>query len=299
MKIAVTTIAKNEENFAERWAQSAIDADVRFVFDTGSSDRTVDNLEKLGVDVVSHYYSDFRFDRARNDGLRLIPDDVDYVITLDMDEVLQPGWREALESAPEADQYTYDYHWSNEVYFHGNRCFRRRGFYWKHPVHEVIVPDGFEPKVEFGGFSIVHLPDASKSRSSYLPLLELAVKESPSDDRLAHYFARELYFTGNWDRAREEFVRHLSMSSWSAERAQSYRYLARMDYDPERWILRAISETPNRREPWIDLISYFKSLSLPVESLVARALTIRSRPVDYMTEASAWDDDFVRSLNES
>lgn len=296
MRVAVTTIAKNEEAFAERWAESAKDADYRFVLDTGSSDRTVSRLGGLGVDVVSHYYPDFRFDRARNDGLRFIPDDIDYVITLDMDEVLQPGWREALESAPVADQYTYNYYWSEEVFFHGNRCFRRHGFYWKHPVHEVIVPDGFEPKVAFGGFTIVHHPDDTKSRSSYLSLLEMAVKESPNDDRLAHYFARELYFTGNWERARIEFVRHISIASWAPEKAQSYRYLAKMDYEPERWILKAIAETPDRREPWVDLIRLYKKAGLPVDTLISRTLAITKRPVDYMTEAQVWDDELVRDL---
>jgi glycosyltransferase involved in cell wall biosynthesis len=297
MKIAVTTIAKNEEAHAERWVESARDADCLFVCDTGSSDNTVECLRDSGVEVKEIDINPWRFDYARNLALTLTPP-VDYVITLDMDEVLLPGWREALESAPEADQYTYDYQWSDEVFFRGNRCFRRNGFYWKHPVHEVVAPiySNLTTTVEYGGFSIVHLPDASKPRSQYLPLLALGVKESPDDDRLAHYYGRELYFTGDWDKAREELVRHIEISKWPAERAQSYRYLAKMDSFPERWLLRAIAESPDRREPWIDLIHLYKSHGLPVDSLVARALTIQERPVDYMSEATAWDDTYVKGL---
>ena len=33
-----------------------------------------------------------------------------------------------------------------------------------------------------------HYPDSKKSRSSYLPLLELSVEEDPTDDRNMHYF---------------------------------------------------------------------------------------------------------------
>ena len=48
---------------------------------------------------------------------------------------------------------------------------------------------------------------------------------------------------------REEFVRHLALPTavWAAERAQSYRYLAKMDTFPERWLLKAASEDPGRR----------------------------------------------------
>ena len=35
MKIAVYTIALNEEQFVYRWSDSAIEADYRFILDTG------------------------------------------------------------------------------------------------------------------------------------------------------------------------------------------------------------------------------------------------------------------------
>ena len=39
--------------------------------------------------------------------------------------------------------------------------------------------------------TVNHYPDNSKSRSSYLPLLELSVKENPNNDRNMHYLGRE------------------------------------------------------------------------------------------------------------
>ena len=47
---------------------------------------------------------------------------------------------------------------------------------------------------EDGGFEIHHHADDSKPRSQYLPLLEQAARESPHDDRIAHYYARELIY---------------------------------------------------------------------------------------------------------
>ena len=44
MKIAVYTIALNEEKFVERWAESCKDADYRLILDNGSTDGTFDAL---------------------------------------------------------------------------------------------------------------------------------------------------------------------------------------------------------------------------------------------------------------
>jgi hypothetical protein len=297
MKIAVTTIAKDEEKHVERWAASSVDADYRLVLDTGSRDSTMERLRDSGVFVTSRDVTPWRFDTARNIALDLLPRDIDFVISLDMDEVLHPGWRDALENAGRADQYMYHYWWSPEVYFYADHCHRREHFRWKHPVHETLINDLPEPTIGFAGFTIEHLPDAAKPRTQYLDLLRMAVGESPNDDRMAHYYGRELYFRGDWEAARRELMRHLTISSWPSERAQSFQYLAEMDYFPERWILRAIAENPNRREPWIQLIHHYRKEGRPVDSLVARVLTITERPVDYMVEAKAWNDDYVRSLN--
>ena len=51
MKICVYAISKNEEKFVKRWYESMKEADEIFVLDTGSSDNTVDELRKLGVNV--------------------------------------------------------------------------------------------------------------------------------------------------------------------------------------------------------------------------------------------------------
>ena len=44
-----------------------------------------------------------------------------------------------------------------------------------------------------------HYPDSSKSRSSYLPLLELSVKEDSDNDRNMHYLGREYMYYKRWN----------------------------------------------------------------------------------------------------
>src|SRR4051812_29184990 len=98
MRIGVYSVALNESQFVERWATSAADADYLFVADTGSSDETVALLEQHGVHTAPIRVRPWRFDDARNAALSLLPDDLDIVMSLDMDEILTPGWRAKLEA---------------------------------------------------------------------------------------------------------------------------------------------------------------------------------------------------------
>jgi glycosyltransferase involved in cell wall biosynthesis len=93
LKVAVYAIALNEAVHVDRWASSAIDADYRVVADTGSTDDTVERLEKAGVTVHNIAIRPWRLDDARNAALALVPADADVCVTMDTDEFLEPGWR--------------------------------------------------------------------------------------------------------------------------------------------------------------------------------------------------------------
>ena len=248
MKIAVYTIAKDEEQFVERWAESCKDADFRFILDTGSSDRTADIARSLGVVVTHATFDPWRFDNARNLALAALPQDIDLCIALDMDEVLQPGWREALETtAATRPRYKYVWSWNDDgsegLVYGGDKIHARHGYTWKHPVHEVLKPTDTEVQGWVNGLEIHHHPDHTKSRSQYLPLLKLAVEEDPRDDRNQFYLAREYYFAGEYGLAQYHFNRHLELSAWHPERAASYRYIAKMRPDAAEFHLyKAIAE---------------------------------------------------------
>jgi Glycosyltransferases involved in cell wall biogenesis len=141
MKIAVYTIAKNEEQFVERWAESCKEADYRIILDTGSDDRTVELAEKAGVIVGTKIIDPWRFDYARNAALEVVPEDADYCIALDMDEILIPGWREEMEKATATrPRYEYTWSWNPDgspgLVYSGDKIHARHGYFWKHPVHE-------------------------------------------------------------------------------------------------------------------------------------------------------------------
>ena len=239
MKVCVYAICKNESQFVDRFMDSMSEADYVCVLDTGSSDDTVERLRARGAIVGETVVSPWRFDTARNESLGLIPADADICCAIDLDEQFHPGWRAALERAwqPDATRARYRYTWSfrpdgseGMVFWadkiHKNGCYR-----WASPVHETLAytGEGAERFVDAAGVQLDHHPDETKSRGQYLPLLELAVREDPQNDRNCHYLGREYMFRGEWQKAIETLARHLTLPSavWTDERCASMRYIAR------------------------------------------------------------------------
>jgi glycosyltransferase involved in cell wall biosynthesis len=225
MKIAIYTIAKNEEQFVERWYNCSKQADYHIIADTGSTDNTVKLAKKLGIKVTQILVEPFRFDDARNASLAIVPADVDYCIALDMDEVLQPGWYEELEKAFSEGitrpQYRFITSWNaddtpnNE--FSGFRIHARKGVRWKYPIHEVPeFYDGKESKKLYN-FEIHHRPDQNKSRGQYLSMLQIAAKEMPEDSRMRFYLGREYYFYRMYKEAVPHLLKAFELNWWEKE----------------------------------------------------------------------------------
>lgn len=288
--------------------QSVKEADGVFVLDTGSTDDSVQILRSLGATVETEVFSPFRFDLARNKSLALAGD-ADIYICLDLDEVLEPDWRAALERAvkenPHANHFTYRYVWSKNpdgsdgVVFWAEKI-HKKGFHWRAPVHEVLAPNTGVQNVPASvyGLQVTHYPDNTKSRASYLPLLELAAKEAPTDDRTAHYLGREYMFQKRYKEAIRELNRHLSLPSavWKDERAASMRYISACysalgeKGEATAWALRAVAESPDTREPYLRLARAFYESGNFAGLLYActTALSITNRKLSYITEPDAW-----------
>lgn len=300
MKIAVYCIALNEEKFVESWYNSAKDADYLVIADTGSTDGTVEKAKELGISVYNVGIKPWRFDTARNVAVSLIPVDADYCIALDMDEVLTPGWREHLERVTPGvtrPRYKYTWNWKEDgtpgLQYAGDKIHTRAGYMWRHPVHEVMYGDRIEEVQGWVDLEIHHHADNTKPRSSYLPLLAQSVKEEPNNDRNAFYYGRELFFYGMHEDAQKELKRYLTISTWNAERSWAMRYLSKMEFDFDtkvQWLKQAISESPERREPYVDLaeLYYINNMWQECFDVSIAAIAIREKPLEYLCEDYAW-----------
>lgn len=308
MKVYVYAICKNESKFARRWMESMSEADAVYVLDTGSEDDTVQLLREAGAIVEIQEFSPWRFDRARNRSLEMVPEDADVCVCTDLDELFHPGWRALLEAAwePGTTRAAYRYTWnfnpdgSEGFVFWLNNMHARHGFRWTHPVHEVLErTDGAATKqICIEGIQLDHHADDTKPRSQYLPLLEMSVAECPDDDRNMHYLGREYYFYRRWEDAIRTLEHHLSMPSatWADERCASMRYIARCQNalgrkdEAKRWLWRAIGEAPHLREPYLDMakLLYAEKDWDGLVHMCRTALRIEERPKTYICEAESW-----------
>ena len=235
MKIAVYTIALNEEKHVERWYESAKDADYLLIADTGSTDKTIKIAKKLGINVVNISVNPFRFDDARNAALASLPDDIDYCVSMDMDETLSEGWREHLEKMT-ADRITYIFNITfrdidetvPESQMINNRIHKRHGFRWKYLMHEAIIPSRTKRITEefCKGLEVSHHPDQDKPRDQYNQMIEDAYEEYKIP-RYASYHGLQLYTFERFDEAKKVFKEIIKYKQTNkVEKASAKRYIS-------------------------------------------------------------------------
>lgn len=318
-KVCVYAISKNEEKFVSRWVESMKEADEIYVLDTGSTDKTRKQLKKLGVNVKKKIIKPWRFDVARNESLKLLPEDTDICVCTDLDEVFEKGWRKKLENIWDENttRLAYNYNWSLDknnnpkVNFYIEKIHNRHDYTWTHPVHEVLTYIGKdkENKKITDDITVNHYPDDQKSRSSYLSLLELSVKEDPEDDRNLHYLGREYMYYGKWNESIDTLIKHLSLPKavWKDERCASMRFIARCYQNLKRieearmWLDKAIKEAPYLRDPYIEraLLEYQLNNWKDVEVFCLKALKIKEHQKTYINEIFSWNNTVYDLLSLS
>ncbi|MCI9084487.1 MAG: glycosyltransferase, partial [Bacilli bacterium] len=287
---------------------SVSEADAVYVLDTGSTDDTVKKLKNKNAHVVVKEILPWRFDVARNESLKLVPKDADICICMDLDEVIEPGWREKLEKIwnDNTTRLRYNYNWSFDSYgnpavnFYIEKMHKRDGYKWVHPVHEILEYDGVENAITTDEITVNHYPDSTKSRGSYLPLLELSVKEAPLDDRNMHYLGREYMYYGKYNECIDTLIKHLKLqtATWKDERSASMRFIARCylnlnrPKEAEMWFKEAIKEASYLRESYVELAQLYCDNKRYQEAyeLLTQAFLIKEKPPIYINEAFAWND---------
>ena len=308
-KLAVYAITKNEEKNVKEWYESMKEADEIVVLDTGSSDKTIKYLKECPkIKVYEKIIKPWRFDEARNISLSYVSLDTDICVCTDLDERFEKGWvkKEKESWSAGVTRGRYLYNWSFDKYgkpgtvFYLNKMHSRFGYIWHHPVHEVLKCLIKEKEILIPDIVLNHYQDFSKSRTSYLPLLELSVKEDPSDDRNMHYLGREYMYYKEYDKAIDTLHKHLALPSaiWKDERCASMRYMAFCYYgkgfveEAIMWYKKAILEAPYLREPYFDLGYLYYTIKdyINAEYYLKKALKIEKKSYTYINEEKAWNE---------
>ena len=313
IRTCVYAIALNEIKHVDKFMEASKEADLILVCDTGSTDGTAERLRELGATVYTVTQRPWRFDIPRNTALSLIPSNIDMCLSIDLDEYLQPGWSDAMDRVWQAnggriDRIAYDYIWNwnadgtPATRFFADKMHHRRNYRWRHPCHETLYyeGDGQEIRVSIPEVQLHHHADNAKSRGQYLPLLKMAVDEDPENDRMSHYYGRELMFYGQDQAAIVELQRHLTLprAGWLEERCASMRFIARcyhrMGNYPEayKWAVKATLEWPHSREPWLELarVTYDRDWATCYWA-VAKCLSIQERSGSYISDGACWGQE--------
>lgn len=305
MKIAVYTIALNEEKNVEQWYESAKDADYLLIADTGSTDKTVRLAKKLGINVIKISIKPWRFDDARNAALAALPDDIDMCVSLDMDEVLAPGWREKLEGMDEdVTQVSYKYTWSwrdpqsrtqPQVIYIANKVHARHGYRWKYLVHELPFPDRNEKHVNkfVDGFEIHHYYNTERDDTRYNEMIFNAWEENLDEKRYWVYRYESILFIDR-EEARKTILEYLKKfkGELSIEEIASANYSIFMTNSVKYFkkLKKAHKLLPEMRDYAMDLaIVYFNRGKLrKSRKYCKKALSITTRKLDHNYKEYVW-----------
>lgn len=302
MKIGIYAPCKNEIKNVKDWYESCKEADYIYVTDTGSSDGTAEELAKLGVIVTDIRIKPWRFDLAFNIALSLLPEDTDVCVRLDLDERLEPGWRQLIEQNWKIGnttrlRYTYVWNWNDDGTpgrtWSGDRIHARDGFLWVGATHEgLCCRHSNEVSAFCMSLKILHFPDV-KDKSGDLPLLLEAAKEMPHDARMKAYLAREYMYQNQYENATKTYREFLAMSSDKAERGQAMVSLSKTDSSYKVfWLKMAALEVPTHREPLCELAQYYYNTAdwMNCYNYAKEALTIVNHPMDYTCTPEAWGE---------
>ena len=313
LKICVYAICKNEEKFVDRWVEALEDeADYVVVLDTGSTDSTVEKLKAYEPFVTVKQYDYFkesgifRFDRARNDSMKLIPNDTDICVVFDLDQIPQSGWSEIIREEVAAGNwevrgYIIDHNdegrevnrWESRN-VHVNDPF----FIWTKIIHEGIEYYGENknyPVVFRGDFVINHYPDNHKDRSLYRTLLEYAVQEYPKNPYYAIYLGIELDRRYSKEESAKAFRRALSECNFANDKDIEYQIcinLSQVTNSPNEALIvldraRDIVEIKNNRRLYKAYADIYESMGNHDKSI-----EMLEKSLEVKSYSSDWTDDY-------
>lgn len=294
--------ASEPEAFIDRWLESMKGADWITVLVTKANDpnyayfkqkqQLPEFANKLIVEEKA--ISPWRFDTARNESMKLIPKEADALICTDIDEILiEDFWddyRKCVFEHPNFERIYYQYAWSHDEttgdpkwYFWYDKTHQNGGWFWDYPVHESLKC----PEIESYGYTgtyyldsnkiyLHHYPDTTKSRSSYLGLLEMRAKEYPEDMYGLYYLQREYSFIDDYESALKTAVQlyvRLLKNNPNAEELEArddmmmlsgtcvsigdYFLQFNMKEDAELFYKKAMAHDPGFRDSYIKLAQMY------------------------------------------
>lgn len=316
-KLCVYAICKNEEKYVKQWYDNVKDADYVCVLDTGSTDKTYKILSDLKkkhpeqIIIKKQSIIPWRFDVARNESMKLIPEDAEILVCTDFDELFSDdNWvQKVKDSWVNVNRVRYPYAWSHnetgartDIFIYDK--IHTRELHWIYPVHEVLFPINEEYKessVYIEDMYLDHFQDQEKSRKSYFDLLKLSVEENPDNPHVHMLYAREYLINQKYEEALKEYLATLEMPKIDSP---AYRevlleslgrcasiYQKLKNYDEAIWYCQEfIKEDPTYREPYFILAELYNNMKMYTlgEAVAKAGLEYSTRKYSWIERAESW-----------
>lgn len=211
--ISLCMIVKNEEDVLKRCLESIKDVvDEIVIVDTGSTDNTK-RIAKEFTDKIYHFNWIDDFAKARNCSFSKATKD--YILWLDADDVVLPKDRELFKDLKEnLDKNTdivmmkyncgFDDNGNPTLSYYRERLIKNfKNYKWIGRIHEVIPPNG---NIIYSDIAITHKKIHENDPNRNLRIFEKMIKDNEIlDSRQKFYYAREVYYSGDYNKAIEKF----------------------------------------------------------------------------------------------
>ena len=341
IKVAVYNIMKGEGKFLEGWLENVKEADYICLLDTGSTDGSYE-IAKGYADVHPEYkgklfveqevITPWAFHTARNRNMKMIPGDdaVDVIYSIDLDERVESGFFDELRKTawenPRALTFLYYYAWSHDsvtkkpsrVFGYNKASFWMQGEIWyDYDVHEALqysdkyraFYNSSSAWLDKNRIWLHHWPDQTKSRGSYLKLLEQRVQNYPEDDYGKFYLFRERTFHRQWEEALRDAMwlygrlrkgkdDMMMLPATALEIAKLFEKMPEKKEETEFFYKRAIEYDTTYRDSYFFYARWLGYQGRPTESLkvLQEGLTKSRRHYDWRELNVVWEDWFVAQL---
>lgn len=201
-KTCAYTILKNERHNIDRWLYYTRHFDYRVLLDTGSTDNSYANLVALSLKdknlIIGQSYIDpWRFDDARKINLAMVPDDVVWALSPDMDEWFSENTHDEMEriidgvpritniACDRLDIYSRTVRVGPPAFQPTNKIHLRHKYTWKERVYEHLswIGEGEELELYSDDIFLIHDQDfKSETRSPlYIDLMEQEWAHNPEN----------------------------------------------------------------------------------------------------------------------
>lgn len=217
-KTAVYTILKNEKKYIEKWLYYADPFDYKVLLDTGSTDGSWEFLQECvekdpKLIIEQKLFDPWRFDTARKYNLNMVPKDVVWCLSPDLDEYFSINTHDEMEKIISAvpdvtniacdrlDIYSKTVRVGPPNFIPTNKIHRREDYTWVQPIYEHLrwVHGGYEKELYSEDIFLIHDQDFKKKERSelYIKMLRDEYQTNPSNTWCLWYLIYHFYKTGN------------------------------------------------------------------------------------------------------